>query len=112
MPHFSAGHHHYIPGKYLNYISIKIPSCMLFVKIILIAMQLKQTHLPIHNLIVAMLYSLIAFVCHNLEIAQSLLLYDEFDYALKATGNITFVNVRKANELDIKVFCDIKHRLQ
>ena len=75
-------------------------------------MQLKQTHLPIHNLIVAMLYSLIAFVCHNLEIAQSLLFYDELDYALKATGNITFVNVRKAYKLNIEVLCNIKHRLQ
>ena len=56
-------------------------------------MQLEQTHLPIHNLIVAMLYSLIAFVCHNLEIAQSLLLYDELDHALEAAGDVALINI-------------------
>ena len=73
--------------------------------------RLEKTHLPIHNLVVAMFYPLISFVRHYFKIRKTLRLYDKLDNAVKTADNIALIDIGQTDQLYIKMLCYIKHRL-
>ena len=55
--------------------------------------RLEKTHLPIHNLVVAMFYPLISFVRHYFKVRKTLRLYDKLDNAVKTADNIALIDI-------------------